>query len=780
MNQCYTRKLHNEAQLLLRGRPFRARKDATASKELAWISCRHAATEARYRMRRPAIPWLRIIPLLLLVALCTPAPLLAEGLRLLGDLEYRSSFVDTTDKQTGETTDGEFARFTQLYDLSFQRQLYPYLEIRAGGLFDLRNARTTNDGIHSRIDDRTWQYFAGLHLNQPLHKAGFTYRRTDLKTSASNLFTRSIFRDQYIANWTWRPDDLPLITVNYDRAHTFDKPQTRDSIAELLTLRSRYDYRDASLDYTYTRNDAQENLTSGGSLSQIHNTGIRYSRRFLDDRIGLTAGARINYSTLEPSDDGDIHRPTTSRGVEFWLLDDSSPDSNASGEFTTVDPGDDSTALTNVDIGGDAPPEPVSVGLDFGSSTDVDTIYVLPLEDDNNDDLANPAEIEAASDTFSWEVFWSDDQETWTQCAPSVACEVEWEYNLFDNRFEISFSPGVNRRYIKVWTRPSSDPSLGQVLISSVRGFTTISVSAGTVLNDLDQNYNLGVRWSITDRSEMNYDAYYKVVTADPSSRRKSTLTNSVSLRHIFNPVFVGNARFLRSDGRATARHNEVYQSYVASIRGDYLETLSQTLVYSGTHTKDGNGTSTVNSLFLRSNADLYRDWSMNLYLGQSWTNSDLDGSSRSTAARIRTDMAPNRKLHLALDYSITWIVDEDEGSRLEQNGNVQGFYVPFRTLSLFAAVRFRNRDQGNRSTTVSQDYSVNWAPFLDGSLNFSIAYTQAKTTLGYEEKLVKPEVRWQIARGMLLIFTYSNGTVESATETSDIQTFTGNLRVFY
>ena len=74
----------------------------------------------------------------------------------------------------------------------------------------------------------------------------------------------------------------------------------------------------------------------------------------------------------------------------------------------------------------------------------------------------------------------------------------------------------------------------------------------------------------------------------------------------------------------------------------------------------------------------------------------------------------------------------------------------------------------------------MNWAPFPDGSLNFSIAYTRAKTTLGYEEKLVKPEVRWQIARGILMIFTYSNGTVESATETSDIQTFTGNLRVFY
>jgi len=207
---------------------------------------------------------------------------------------------------------------------------------------------------------------------------------------------------------------------------------------------------------------------------------------------------------------------------------------------------------------------------------------------------------------------------------------------------------------------------------------------------------------------------------------------------------------------------------------------LSQTLVYSGTHTKDGDGTSTVNSIFLRTGADVYRDWSANLDLGQSWKNPSEGETTRSTTARVRTNLAPNRMINLRLDYAVAWIVEEGETSRLEQDGSAQAFFVPLKTLSLFAAIRFRNRDQRNRDATISQDYSVSWAPLPGGSLNFSITYTQARTTQGLQERLITPELRWQIARGVLLTLKYSTGPVESATERRDIRTFTGNLRVFY
>jgi len=248
----------------------------------------------------------------------------------------------------------------------------------------------------------------------------------------------------------------------------------------------------------------------------------------------------------------------------------------------------------------------------------------------------------------------------------------------------------------------------------------------------------------------------------------------------LFNPIFVGNARALRSDVHSTGRGDGVHHSYVASIRGDYLETFNQTLVYSGTHTRDGEKTSTADSIFLRNSADLYRDWSANLDLGQSWTNPSQGGKSRSTLIRVRTSLIPNTKLHLRLDYSFAWVTEEGEDSRIEQSGRAEVFLVPLKTLSLFGAVSFKNRDTGNRATDITQDYSVNWAPFPDGTLNFTLGYNYFNGPRGVEERFVKPGVRWEVARGVLLTVEYTAGVVESASEKSDLQTFNANLWVYY
>jgi hypothetical protein len=107
-------------------------------------------------------------------------------------------------------------------------------------------------------------------------------------------------------------------------------------------------------------------------------------------------------------------------------------------------------------------------------------------------------------------------------------------------------------------------------------------------------------------------------------------------------------------------------------------------------------------------------------------------------------------------------------------------FLVPLKTLSLFAAVSFKDRDTRNRHASITQDYAVNWAPFPDGSLNFALGYNYFNAPEGVEERLFTPEVRWQVARGVLLTVEYTTGILKSATEKRDLQTFNANLRVYY
>jgi hypothetical protein len=91
-----------------------------------------------------------------------------------------------------------------------------------------------------------------------------------------------------------------------------------------------------------------------------------------------------------------------------------------------------------------------------------------------------------------WTVFWSDDQENWTELAV-----VQARYTVIENRFEITFTRVNGARFIKVVTDPQPDAP-GEIRTFEIRAFTTLAVSPGMKLEDFDQNFNLGLRWIIS------------------------------------------------------------------------------------------------------------------------------------------------------------------------------------------------------------------------------------------------------------------------------------------
>jgi hypothetical protein len=739
-------------------------------------------------MPRQAAQWKLIAAVLFLATAFSPMSVRAEGLRVLSDLEYVSSHTESTNKPTGLETDIESAWFSQLYHIDLQKQVYSYLDLRAGGLFELNDRKTTTDvsgtpiRFRTKNDDRAIRYFAELNLNNPLHRAGAAYRKSEIKTDTTNSGTTTLFREQYTGLLSWRPAGLPGIDMNYDRSHIYNDPETRDSLTDFLTLRSHYDYESLELDYGYTRNDSEEQVADSGILTQIHNGGIRYSTRFFDSRLSLTAASRMNYRTLRPSGTGDFRVPTPAPGGYFFLLNDSEdPTKNDPDQFTTVDA---ENPLTLVNIGRNAPPDDlVSIGLDFGSQTEVDTIYVTPKEDSHDLTLASPEDIRVADqeNPFVWQVFCSNDQERWEVNTVSGSGST---YSEVDNRFEISFIPNAEcpePRYIKVSTLPNPEIR-GEILISGLQALTTFSAGEVSEISDFDQNYNFGLRWLATEKTTTSYDLYYKVVTREPFDTKRTNFTNSLSLQHIFNPIFVGSTRLLRSVTTESEKHDTVHHSFVASLRGDYLDTFGQVLTYSGTHHDDREGSAFTNSLFLRNRADLHPDWSLNLDLGYSWGYPAAGGTTTSKLIRVATNLAPNRSMHFRCDYSVIWNTETGGPSTRNQAGNLQIFWVPLETLSLSAALTFNDRHSGGDKgkPRLSQDFSVNWAPFPDGSLSFFVGYSRFEERAARESWMISPGASWQIARGILLTLNYNTGRVDSTTERRDVETFTGNLRIFY
>jgi len=718
---------------------------------------------------------IQFISVVALVIASAPASVMAQGgrINLRADLEYQYAEIERTDNDTREKTNSEFSRFKQKYDVDLQRELFPFLEFRAGGIFEFIDVTNVTDETSPQFPQKTSSHestrwlFAELNLDNPLYTAGAAYRRRKFEFDPRFLPKIEVSREEFSGLFSWRPVGLPLIDLDVESTRTWDEDDTVDRDVDRLVLKTRYDYQDISTDYTYTRNDTDEKIEDSGALTQIHNVGAQYANDFFDDRLHLNSAARFNYQNQSPHGDREIEKPTSPVGLGFFYTDDDDPDS-----LTPVSPGE---PLTTINIGRNGPFNPVSVGLAFfGFPTEVNRVHILPLVDPDDPLLASPAEIASVADDYVWTVFWSDDQLNWTELNVVQAI-----YTAIDNRFEITFERVDAARFIKVVTDPQPDAP-GEIRTSVIRGFTTLLVPPGKDVEDLDTTVNLGLRWAISDKTQASYETLFRYQNSKPFDFTKKTFTNSISLQHIFNPIFFANARVLRTDGTRTLKKDTTHHSYSASLEADYFETLHQSLVYSGVHDEVQLGTSYSNSIFLRTNADIYEGWSSNLDLGFS-AKSPIEGKNINTSTvRVSTDVDPNQRLKLLADYRFAWNTQPGEPSWIDHNARFQGFWVPLRTLSFFAAVRLRYRERERQGLEVAQDYSVNWAPFPDGLLRFSVGYNRTVDTNSNTTSALSPQIDWQVTRTSLLTLRFNLGTLETDQDERDITSFRLTLRTYY
>ena len=734
------------------------------------------ALEVVRRMPKQAAAWKWIVPVFLSVTALSPPSALAEGgrIRVSTELDYTATNADIQNKRTGVESETDRSYFLQLYTLELEKEIFPYLDFRTGGL--LRLIDSTQDTTSSDPDreattdfeERLGRAFAELNLNNPLYTGGVAYHWTELKegqtTDGVDDFSTRLFREEYDGRFKWSPEGFPSFDLEFNRFHLYDDANERDRLDDRLSLETRYGYKGFLSDYTYTRLDSEQKIADSGALTQIHDGGATYSDSFFGNRVSMIGGFRLRHSTIEPSGTGDYDLPVTSPGIPFSV-----PDDSINPEFTDVG---DFASLTAGRIGVDSPENQteVSFGLNFDFPTDVHGVYVVPTR--------YSPEIRS----LTWTVFVSDDEDEsdgvdWTLHEDGIITS----YSVANDRFEIRFSlPAENIRRVKVLTTSKFVASGEEIGVDQIEAFIVIPGGAGLKIKNFVQNYNLGLRWAITDRTTTAYDGFYRSEEDEPFDLSRTTLTNSIRIQHIFGPILVGSARVMRTDGSSSDEGDMVGHLYSASLRANYLDTLGQTLVYSGRQEKDEQGSGRTDSILLRTNADLYRNWSMNLDVGYTWRK-PIEGENGTTALlRLGTDVAPNEKLRFVMNYLARWRTEDGGSPELDHNASFQAFWVPFRTLSLFGRVNLRRRESDGEGLTVSQNYSVNWAPFPDGSLHFSFAYNEILDTRERQSRIFSPQVDWQVTHNALLTVRFNIGTIESQTEKSDVRNLRAELKFFY
>jgi hypothetical protein len=708
---------------------------------------------------------------ILVAAALLPVDGRAEGITVAGDLLYENSKSNIESKQTGEEVDVDFSRFYQQYFIELAKEIFPFVDLRTGLLLERTKTKTTTDAgvddFRSKLTDRTRAYFFELRLDNPMYGAGLTYRDTEDKISGTNLPDLKIFREEYTGHLTYRPDLLPSANLTYRRNRTYNRPRTQEVVLDFLNVDTQYEYENLRLDYTYTRNDVEERIDGIGEKQLVHDGEMSYTTGLLGDRVSVKAGSQLTYRVSDPSGTSVVRLPTSFPDGSFYLLDDSTPESNAAGEFTTVDL---ANPLTDVNIGPDGPQNLVSFGVEFSSPTQVDAVYVLPLEDATNPSLASPGEIDAVADEFIWQVFSSDDQETWTELNV-----IGVSYEVFENRFEISFSSPADVRFLKVATTPLSGGATRDILISQLQTFETVGSSPGTTVRSFRQIYNLGLRSELSTDTRTFYDLYYKVEDLDPSAGRRTWLTNSVGLKHAFGPRLQGSTRFMRTVITRPNEDDGIQNSYVAALRADHLDTFYQTLTYSYLYNRDDDGSDKTSSVWLRNNVKLHPNWSSSLDFGYVRRSPLVRPTSSKGAIRLMSSLNPNRWMSFRLDHWLSWEREKHQGTRRQHRWNFSGFLVPTDALSVFADLSYN--DDGFGDHRFSQDYSVHWGPFPDGDLDLSLTYRRFENRSDRKGESITPEARWEIRPGLLGILSYRISSEETETLERDVNVFTAELQ---
>ena len=704
---------------------------------------------------------LLLLPLAISTALLLPGTLRADQIKLLGDWTYFLSRIDTEDRDTQETIENRTDRLRQIYRLDLNKELFPTLTVDGGAQVEKTRQDNEFDDVETNTRDTVVMPYVDAELRTSLYSLVAGYRERNARRSGNTIDgTEKDYLTSYNLRGEWRPVDLPRMELSYLHSERSDKPLTNDRESDIYQFNSRYEYRDYEFLYNFLRSEESNRMEETESQTNTHNGRVRYRRSYLDGRVTLNARLRAEYTDQTFSGDGDRDFAVSPAGNSFFFIDsDTLPNNNDPAIDYRYEDFADNLDLNSDDI--------FDIGLDFGEAVRVDMLQLsLSAELDPNSNIDN---------TANWAVYVSDDQDTWQARAIT-----EIEYLDDERLLQIRFSPGAEHEYVMVVysnIAPLAINQSGEVLVTSIQAFETRDIDDGSTLRTHAHNVQVGVGWQATDKTKFNYDLNIQERDSNMFDDQRLRLSNGLNVFHLFNETFTGSGRFSVTDTWEEWQHDSSNYNYSAKLNARYLETLNQSMIYSGSLVQDEQGDSTANSVILRTNAELYQGWDASFDQGYSWQSPADDVDSESVFIRLQNSLSPHRRFSLLADYSIRWRRDEGENYQRTDSGRLRALWVPRDTISLTGEVQLRV-SEGDEE--VFWEYGANWLPLRDGSLQCSLSYSEEEELNGDRTRTFSPSLSWDITRYATLSLRYSQGKEESEETIEDFQTAQINLRINY
>jgi hypothetical protein len=179
----------------------------------------------------------------------------------------------------------------------------------------------------------------------------------------------------------------------------------------------------------------------------------------------------------------------------------------------------------------------------------------------------------------------------------------------------------------------------------------------------------------------------------------------------------------------------------------------------------------------------LYKGIDVNLNGGVNFLKQVTGEKERDFVINFQANIVPHKTLTLGLNYGNT-ISRRSGGERGSFSNYTQTFdfsfsYNPFRTLNLFALIHVLDDKESGVQTL--QNYAINWLPFPDGALQFSIAYNENYGSEDHlTERIFYPSIRYYLSKRSYIQVSYQLIRSRSDVQKIDSNLIATNLKLFF
>ena len=657
----------------------------------------------------------------MVVALVLPlVPLgvaMADSVNGLIDEQYSSISTKTT--ESGQTVKSDSVSYQERYTFLVDKTIFPKLTFDGTGIFerDTTNEKTTGQEEVTSTSTR-FVPSATLTLKDPLYTAAIGYFLNEQTEAASRTPSVTLVNKDLQALFNWTPAGLPFFNFRYDHIDTYDLSHLfTDTASDNYWLISQYAYKGLAFSYFGTYTDSQDKLHDVDTVDVTQNGTGAYNDTFLDGR--LLFGTNYNIIKSDVTTSSTVAGGTVSVQVFPYsglfsltntpLLGALAPNSALIDGNLTVSAG---INIGLPSLGGNM--QPRDIGLDFLNPLEVNDLQVWV-------DRTLTAEVAAS---FSWDVYTSADNLTWTL----VQTVFPANFGAFQNRFDIPIT-GVKTRYIKVVVNPLAATVTGannfpNIFVTELQAFVTQTVerSKEQKFGSTSQVSNTTVRYRILNNSLLDYESSYFFSKNSSAGLETSYLSNGLKSNYRFTSMLAASGRFAWETGKQ-ANERETAYIYDASLIATPLPTLTDSIVVSGRDETLAGQPQDTQSFFLNNTAQLYKGLDANLSIGR--INATEPGGSKlaSDTVTVGANIVPNKTMTWTVNY--TYVSTDRSGpgvsspSNLTQQATVTLAYTPVRTMYLFASVE-RLTETGVESrrcrTTGSTGHPFPTVPFSSGS----------------------------------------------------------------